>query len=83
VNGYVILTYSDASIGFKIIDILPVGQMREDVSKQYGLKYIMSGWSGNLYLKNQFSNFDKCNIQAYGFDAQKNILYSLKKLCSQ
>ncbi len=79
----VILAYPDGSNGLIIVDILPIGQMREDVSRQYGLKYINSGWSGNLYWKNnKFTNSpNKCNIQAYSFDANENVLYPLKTFC--
>jgi len=65
-----------------IIDILPTGEMRTDVSQKHGWKYINSGWSGNISLKNRVSNLSLCHLKAYGFDANENILYPLKSFCS-
>jgi hypothetical protein len=65
-----------------IIDILPTGEPRNDISQIYGWRYLNSGWSGNFVLKNHSSHFNKCDIKAYGFDADQNILYPLKTLCS-
>lgn len=77
-----ILAYNSEAQGLIVIDILPTGNIRKDVSQIYGWMYINSGWSGNIYLNNRFSNFNSCNIKAYGFDANENILYPLKSFCS-
>ncbi|MEH2202051.1 hypothetical protein [Nostoc sp.] len=74
----VILAYPNESNGLVVVDILSIGQMRQDISKLYGLKYLNSGWSGNVDLKNKFTNFQKSSIQAYAFDAKQNIFYPLK-----
>jgi len=75
----VILAYANESNGLVVVDILSIGQIRQDISRLYGLKYINSGWSGNVDLKNKFTNFHKSSIQAYAFDAKQNIFYPLKK----
>jgi hypothetical protein len=75
----VILAYEN-----EIIDILPTGDIRNDISQKYGWRYLTSGWSGSLVIKNKnkFSDFNRCDMKAYGFDADQNILYPLKTLCS-
>ena len=77
----VVLAYKTEEKKLIVIDILPTGNVREDVAQKYGRKYIDSGWSGNIYFNNRLTKFNMCNIQAYGFDATKNIFYPLVNFC--
>ncbi|GAA6618184.1 hypothetical protein [Scytonema sp. NUACC26] len=76
----VILAYPNESNSLIVLDILSIGQARPDVSKIYGLKYTNSGWSGDVDLKRKINNFHKSHLQAYAFDARKNLFYPLKNL---
>ncbi|MFN6463467.1 MAG: hypothetical protein RMZ41_016855 [Nostoc sp. DedVER02] len=76
----VVLAYPNESNGLIVFDILPIGQVRPDISGLYGSQYINSGWSGNVDLKNKLANFKKSYVQAYAFDAKQNIFYPLKSL---
>ncbi|MBE8996658.1 hypothetical protein IQ274_00090 [Nostoc sp. LEGE 12447] len=78
----VILAYTNESNALIVVDILSIGQVRQDISRLYGLKYQNSGWSGYVDLKSKIPNFNKSNIQAYSFDAKQNIFYPLKSLHS-
>ncbi|NEU80955.1 hypothetical protein, partial [Nostoc sp. UIC 10630] len=78
----VILAYPNESNALIVVDILSIGQVRQDISRLYGLKYQNSGWSGYVDLKSKIPNFNKSNIQAYSFDAKQNIFYPLKSLHS-
>ncbi len=76
----VILAYTNESNALTVVDILSIGQARPDVSKLYGLKYLNSGWSGLIDLKNKLTNFQKSYLQAYAFNSKQNIFYPLKSL---
>ncbi len=76
----VILAYSNESNHLIVVDILSIGQVRPDISKLYGSKYINSGWSGDVDIKNKLPNFNKSHLQAYAFDSNNNIFYPLKNL---
>ncbi|MBC1300089.1 hypothetical protein GNF11_35455, partial [Nostoc sp. UCD122] len=78
----VILAYPNESNALIVVDILSIGQVRQDISRFYGLKYQNSGWSGNVDLKSKIPNFNKSYIQGYAFDAKQNIFYPLKGLHS-
>ncbi|WP_375509841.1 hypothetical protein [uncultured Nostoc sp.] len=78
----VILAYPNESNALIVVDILSIGQVRQDISKFYGLKYQNSGWSGYGDLKSKIPNFNKYYIQGYAFDAKQNIFYPLKSLHS-
>ena len=71
----IVLAFTSENQGLTIVGVLPTGETRTDVSHLYGFRYLNTGWSGSVYLKN---NFNISNIKAYGFDANTNILYPLK-----